>query len=47
MFWIVVFANFLGINIPTMARINPHDITEHGLGKTCTAHPGIQNFHQI
>lgn len=35
--WILVFANFLDIKIPAVASINSHDVTERGLGMTCTA----------
>ena len=35
--WFLVFADFHGANIPTVADIKlPHEVTEQGAGKYCT-----------
>ena len=35
--WFLVFADFHGANIPTVADIKlPHEVTEQGVGKYCT-----------
>lgn len=35
--WFLVFADFHGANIPTVAHIKlPHEVTEQGAGKYCT-----------